>query len=114
MNEILALTNTTLLGVGTIFALMGIVTSIFPPNKINNLYGYRTASSMQSQTKWDFAQKYSSKVMTIVGIVLILISFTKNYLPFSESQHSIFSIALMIISGIIMFITIEKRLQKVS
>lgn len=49
MDQILEITNPMLLGTGVIFILMGLIMYIFPPKKINGLYGYRTSSSMESR-----------------------------------------------------------------
>ena len=53
-----------------ILVVVGVVFWMFPPKKINRIYGYRTTSSMKSQAAWDFTQKYSAKWMTVAGIVL--------------------------------------------
>lgn len=60
---------------GIVFLLGGIVLAKFPPKKINGLYGYRTVNSMKSQDRWDFAQKYSSRLAILSGLALILTSF---------------------------------------
>jgi len=45
----------------------------FPPKKINSIYGYRTASSMKNQLRWDFAQLYASKQMIKYGLLLSMV-----------------------------------------
>ena len=62
MDTILEYCNQMLLLVGIVFILAGSIMYVFPPKKINSFYGYRTASSMQSQQKWNFAQTYSAKL----------------------------------------------------
>ena len=52
----------------------------WPPKKINEIYGYRTTRSMKSQAVWDFAQKYSAKLMTAFGIVLLAVSAGARWL----------------------------------
>ena len=52
----------------------------WPPKKINEIYGYRTTRSMKSQAAWDFAQKYSAKLMTAFGIVLLAVSAGARWL----------------------------------
>ena len=60
---------------GLIFCIVALILYIFPPKKINNLYGYRTAKSMSSQERWDFAQKYSALRMIESGLVLLALAF---------------------------------------
>ena len=74
-----------LLCVGILFILAGAILYVFPPKKINGLYGYRTGSSMKNQQKWDFAQKYSSKIMMLTGLIFTLISPTKGLFKTNES-----------------------------
>ena len=47
-----------------------LITSIFPPKKINALYGYRTKRSMKSEKNWNFAQRYSTKKNAEVNFVV--------------------------------------------
>lgn len=46
----------------------------FPPKRINGLYGYRTESSMKSQERWDFSQRYAANKMIKWGGLLTLTS----------------------------------------
>ena len=63
-----------------ILTLVGVVFWAWPPKKINEIYGYRTTRSMKSQAAWDFAQKYSAKLMTAFGIVLLAVSAGARWL----------------------------------
>jgi uncharacterized membrane protein len=47
---------------------------MYPPKKINGLYGYRTTRSCKSQEAWDFAQRYSAKLMTILGLAALIVA----------------------------------------
>lgn len=114
MDKILEITNPMLLCVGICFIVFGLIMYIFPPKKINGLYGYRTASSMESQTKWDFSQKYSAKLMVIIGIVLSIISFYRPYLNLSNDQHAILGLAVLIACAVSLIVIVEKKLKKLS
>ncbi len=49
---------------------------VWPPKKINGLYGYRTPRSMKNQKNWDAAQRYSSRLLlkfSIISFLLFLI-----------------------------------------
>ena len=59
---------------GLVFCVVALILYKFPPKKINHLYGYRTAKSMSSQERWDFAQKYSALRMLESGIVLLVLA----------------------------------------
>lgn len=113
MDEILEITNPMLLGTGVIFILIGLIMYIFPPKKINGLYGYRTSSSMESQEKWDFAQKYGAKIMGLMGLVLIASSFYRSSLSLSNDQHAILGLAILIASAVSLIVIVEKALRKI-
>lgn len=49
--------------------IAGAVLYIYPPRKINPLYGYKTKSSMKNQARWNFAQKYAAKLMLRIGLI---------------------------------------------
>ena len=51
-----------------------------PPKKINGLYGYRTTRSRKSQEAWDFAQRYSAKLMTMFGLAALVLAAVAHWL----------------------------------
>lgn len=97
---------------GPIFMLAGIVMMFFPPRKINILYGYRTSSSMKSQDRWDFAQKYSAKALIKFGCILLLTSALGLVYHPDENTGTIIGIGLMIAVIVIMFLDVEKAIKK--
>ena len=114
MNTILDYCNQILLLVGIIFILAGAILYVFPPKKINGLYGYRTASSMKNQQIWDFAQTYSAKIMMLTGLIFTLIAPSKGLFKTSESVDLAIGMFCMIIGSILMIVTVEKALRKVN
>jgi uncharacterized membrane protein len=58
--------------IGVVITVVAIIFKMFPPKKINMWHGYRSETSMESQEAWEAAQKYSSKLMLIEGIILII------------------------------------------
>ena len=60
---------------GIIFMIAAIVMYVFPPKKINSLYGYRTLSSMKSIEHWHFAQRFSTVKMAQGSVFLMISSF---------------------------------------
>lgn len=63
-----------------IFLVVGIVFWMCPPKKINEFYGYRTTRSRKSQEAWDFAQRYSAKLMTVLGLVALAVASIAHWL----------------------------------
>ncbi len=58
--------------VGGLITLLGVVFYLFPPKKINPYYGYRTKRSMRNQQTWDAANKYSTVLMILAGILTLI------------------------------------------
>lgn len=113
IDTILEYCNQMLLLVGIIFILAGAIMYVFPPKKINGLYGYRTASSMQNQQKWDFAQTYSAKIMMLTGLIFTLISLSKGLFKTNETTDVALGMGVMIIGTVIMILIVEKALSKI-
>src|SRR5690606_20975452 len=112
LDALLETTNPMLLLSGFIFIIAGGIMYFFPPKKINSLYGYRTARSMKNQKNWAFAQKYSAKALSVLGMVFILSSFIRMLLPFDNDQHALFGMFLLIIGVVIMFLICEKAIKE--
>lgn len=104
--------NQLLLLFGIVFTAIGTIMYIFPPKKINFLYGYRTKNSMKNQQTWDFSQKYSSKKMALLGLIFIFLSFSKGVFNTTEETDFIFGMAAMIIGTIAMLFLVEQALKK--
>lgn len=97
--------------VGLVFSLAAFISMKFPPKKINGIYGYRTARSMKSQENWDIAQRYSSQLMLKQGLVMLAIGGMLIALPLTEEVSAVISIALLIVSVIVLFVQTEKKLK---
>lgn len=109
MNELLENIFQLPLLVGGIFIVTGTITKVFPPKKINALYGYRTPSSRKSQPAWEFAQKYSSDKMIQAGLVLVLISFLKVII--GNKYEGFISLFFLFLAVIYLFFTTERALK---
>lgn len=104
-------TSTTLLLIGTIFLLTGLITKRFPPKKINSFYGYRTPKSKSNVTNWKISQIESSKRMIEAALVLMCCSVIFYFIPMKEST-SIITIAILIIASILyILISVERKLK---
>lgn len=111
IEKILEISNPMLLGVGIIYMIMGFIMYKFPPKKINGLYGYRTASSMQNQEKWNLAQKYGATTMFKVGIFFLIISFYKFFFNTNENTDLAIGMFIMIVGSFVMIPIVEKKLK---
>jgi uncharacterized membrane protein len=96
---------------GLIFIVMGGILYLRPAKKINSLYGYRTASSTESQERWDFAQKRGGREMMLAGILLILIGIVQ--LLFSLAYNIQVGISLLALVALcpLMFIRVERAIK---
>ncbi len=97
--------------VGLVFSLAAFISMRFPPKKINGIYGYRTSRSMKSQENWDRAQRYSSRLMLKQGLVMLAIGGMLLALPITDEVSAVISIALLIVSVIVLFVQTEKKLK---
>jgi uncharacterized membrane protein len=99
--------------VGPIFIIAGIVMILFPPKKINYLYGYRTKNSMKNIDRWNFAQNYSAKIMIFSGFFFSLTSLIGMYIKGNEFIQLIIAIFLMLLlCGIVFYLTEKKLIEK--
>ena len=97
--------------VGLFFSLAALITMKFPPKKINGIYGYRTSRSMKSQENWDIAQRYSSRLMLKQGLGMLAIGGLLIALPLTEEVSAVISIALLVVSVVVLFVQTEKKLK---
>ena len=97
---------------GLVFVIAGWILKNYPPKKINHWYGYRTHSSMASQERWDFAQGYSSKEMSRMGLLIMAIGLLGLFIPFSEPLGAIAAVTVMVILMIYSIYRVESTIKK--
>ena len=102
----------TILFSGIIFFIMALIMYNFPPKEINSLYGYRTPNSIKSQERWDFSQKYSSKLMIQIGVFMIVISFLGVVFPQLNAYKPEIEIVTILTFTFSMIAMTEYRLKK--
>ncbi len=106
-------TLTTLtITMGLIFFIVGLLFWIFPPRKINSIYGYRTSSSKRNLDTWTIANKYSATIMIIQGFILTIIGLTTLLFPDSGAIGTAVGFVLFISSIVILAVATEKHLDK--
>ncbi|MEL1246033.1 SdpI family protein [Flavobacterium sp. DGU11] len=97
---------------GIIFLIVAAITYYFPPKKINAFYGYRTASSMRSQERWDFAQRFSSIQMIRGSVALMLISLLGYFVPIAVEVKQSIGMGLLVLMVVYLMVTTEKAIKK--
>ncbi len=58
-----------------ILNLIALVYFLFPPKKINCIYGYRTSKTLASNSIFEFANKVASKYFLLLSLVSAIINF---------------------------------------
>jgi len=97
--------------IGIIFSIAGIIQYVFAPKQINSLYGYRTQSSMQSDERWHFAQKYSAIKMIVSGVFLSIVSLLPLIVEMNDTLQIILQPVIIVLSIAYLFYSTEKALK---
>ena len=96
---------------GFLLLFFGIFFKVFPPKKINSLYGYRTSSSKKNMETWKEANRYSANFSIIIAVLSILIGAV-SYFLFEEEN----SVTITVITTVVLLILIvpftESHLKK--
>ena len=96
---------------GLIFILVGLIMWLFPPKKINVLYGYRTPRSMKSHERWKFAQKYSAAKLIIAGLILGMSSTVGVFVRLAPDSKLIFGAILTFVAISYIIFSTEKAIK---
>lgn len=97
---------------GFLFVIIAAITLIFPPKKINLLYGYRTRASMKNQQTWDFAQRYSGVKMIHIGLALMLFSLLNVLFNLNDSFQVMIGLSSVVIACAFLFLVTERAIRK--
>jgi len=97
---------------GAIFIIAAAVLYLFPPKKINYIYGYRTASSMKSQDRWDFSQKHGAKQLALGGVLMVIISFAGKIYPVPNDYQTAAGIAITLAVVAYVLLSTERAIKK--
>ena len=85
--------------------VVGLVFWMYPPKKINEFYGYRTTRSRKSQEAWEFAQRYSAKLMTMFGLAALIVAVAahlfRNSLCINSDYLMLYDICITLLLPII-------------
>ena len=102
-----------LIVVGAIFFIVGLILMLKPPSKINSLYGYRTFMSMKNQDTWKEGNRFSSRLMTGIGLGDLLIGLILNFLDQTTGVGMVSGILIIVVSAFLLIIITEQHLRKV-
>lgn len=96
--------------------LIGIIWTSSPPTTINSFYGYRTRMSMLSQETWDFAHKMTSKIWSLGGFIMLILSLI-SYLFFEDKAIGLIvitfaQVAIMLLTIIPVEIALKQNFDK--
>jgi uncharacterized membrane protein len=97
-----------------IVTLIFIVFRMFPPKKVNALYGYRTKRSMKNQINWDFAQKSSSNISLFFTAIIFFFQILLSFMLENIEYLNIALLILWFICLIVMFIYVERKLKRLN
>lgn len=98
--------------IGVACMVASILMRRYPPKEINYLYGYRTAQSMLSQERWDFAQQVAAQEFLKWGALLSLLALSGLFINIDIVLGLILGIALGIGLVIIPWVRTERALKQ--
>ncbi len=87
--------------------IAGVLFYIYPPNYIYKLYGYKTKSSRKNKARWDFAQKYSAKLILRIGLINGAIAIVSSPISINHQISLILGLAAILISLIVLYFKTE-------
>ncbi|MFL0268079.1 SdpI family protein [Candidatus Clostridium radicumherbarum] len=93
-------------------AILGIILRAFPPERINNNFGYRSPSAMKNKDTWSEGNRFCGLILICSGAIFITFSILVRYLYNNNLNFSMrVSVAAlaMILMGNIIFTEIHLR-----
>ena len=88
-----------------------------PPEKINQIYGYRTARSMKNQETWRFAHETCGRLWVRLGAVLLLLSLAAAAMTFGSGVETagIVSAVVVVVQMVVVIgsiVPVERALKR--
>ena len=97
--------------IGPLMTLIGFIFKMYPPKKINYIYGYRTPMSMKNENTWKEANAHSADSMIKVGILTMLFQVISAILFGTESALMI-SCVFLVVALLVSVVLTEKHLRE--
>jgi uncharacterized membrane protein len=88
--------------------VVALVFYLFPPKRINRLYGYRTFRSMKNEDNWRIANKSSSQIMLVSVTILLLISLLFDYFDY---ENDTLLLGMLLIAFFALFYYTENKIK---
>lgn len=96
---------------GSALLLLGLIFKTWPPKKINWLYGYRTKASMRDLDTWREGNRYSTKLIIQIGLLMFVLGVACFYL-FHFLLGLLLLIGLMLVLLIVSLLLTERHLKR--
>lgn len=94
----------------TVLFIFSLAWFIWPPHKINNIWGYRTSASKKSINHWKLANALSSRLFLFLSIIMLIESLLINYY-LTQANESIIFVTFVLGAVVIIYVT-ENKLKK--
>lgn len=98
--------------VGSVFTIAGVWFLMFPPRKINSIYGYRTRRSMQNADTWKEANRFSAKLLIGAGLGNACLGILLFYFDEETTISIIPGLIIIITTSFLLIILTEMHLNK--
>lgn len=98
--------------IGMVLFIVGLLFRIFPPKKINSIYGYRTTNSRRNLNTWKVANRYSAELMMFEGLIIAAIGIISTFINDNRAIETALDIGLIFSSFVIILVATEKHLNK--
>ncbi len=100
---------TVFLITSAIFILLGILCPYI--KTINSIIGYKTQRAMKNQRNWEFAQKYSGRLILYFGIASAVYTALAYLFPILDIGESLYFVVLTLYMAFLIYKT-ETALKK--
>lgn len=97
------------LSINGLLFVFSIIFYLFPPKKINSIYGYRTPKTMKNETIWNFANTFFVKQFIIYSAISLAMALLFVFLAKEVSWQPM---AIMLLSLAVSVIKTEQEISK--
>ena len=97
------------LSINGLLFVFSILFYLFPPKKINSIYGYRTSKTMKNETIWSFANTFFVKQVVIYSAISLAMALLFVFLAKEVSWQPM---AILILSLAVSVIKTEQEINQ--
>ena len=98
------------ISVNCLLFFFSIVFYLFPPKKINALYGYRTNKSMKNDEIWHFANSFFTKTLMKYALISLVAALILEFITSTQTTWQ--PMAIMVLSLAVSIIKTEQVLSQ--